>query len=346
MLGAVAESSDLIEAVQAGEAFTTLGEGLDVVVAVNDIRKSYKKMRKSLSSSTSTSSTMSSSMSSSTQSIDYSASTATATVIWTDPSLESKIGLSNVPEKHLIKCHSSELFLMDDVVQATHDLTYGSGQTISTGSYGILKGYDKHGSMIIHWLINDIGELPGTPSIYLKKCDQSKFFKVGDVVQALYDLNYGTEKDFVPQGSNGTLKEVEDAGSWTVDWWNGVMDVSTQQEYLLKGDQSKFYKVGEVIKAKVDLTWPTGEAISTGTYGTLIAWDMKDTWEVNWWKENGTSSGQLIVSQEHFQECHYTEYMLPDDVYKTNCALTFGDQGIVPKGSLCKQVHRPERINL
>lgn len=342
ILGAIAEASDLVEAIQEGEALTSLVEGAEAVVAINDVRKAYKNRRESTSSTT-TASTTSSTQSSSTTGSNTAttvSTTATASVIWSDTNLESKIGLSSVPEKHLVKCHSSELFLTDDVVQATHDLTYGSGERISTGSFGILKGYDDQGYMIIHWLVNEIGELSGTPSIYLKKCDQSKFFKVGDVVRAVYDLNYGTDNGFVPKGSNGTLKELEDGGSWTVNWWNGIIEVSTKQEYILKCDQSKFFKVDEVIKAKVNLTWPSGEAVSAGTFGTLIAWDMNNnTWEVKWWNENGTSGDELlVVSHTHLQKCHSTEYWLPDDVFKTTCNLTFGKLGTVPKGSLCKRV--------
>ena len=341
VLSAVAESSDLVEAIQAGDTGAVLLEGIEAAVAANGVRKSYTKLKNSLSTSLSSSSSTASITSSITSSIQSTESTAT--VNWSDTSLASNIGLSSIPEKHLVKCHTSELFLIDDVVQVTCDLTYGTGEKIFTGSYGVLKGYDKKGYMIIQWMVEGIGEMSGTPSIYLKKCDQSKFFKVGDVVQALYDLRYGAEKSLVPKGSHGTLKELEVGGSWTVDWWNGTTDVSTKQEYIMICDQSKFFKVGDVIKAKFDLTWSSGEVVSAGTLGTLKVWDMNSShWDVKWWND----AGELSVTQAQIQKCHYTEYWLPDDVFKTTCDIHYGTLGTVPKGSLCKRAHCPERFNL
>ena len=329
ILGAISQGSDLVEAVQVGGASAILVEGIGAAVAANEVRKGYTKLQNSKSSSSSSTSTTSTTMS--TQSTNY----CKETVQWSDTGLDSKIGLSSVLEKHLIKCHTSELFLMDDVVQSICDITYGSGQTISTGAYGILKGYDQQGSMIIHWLVGGIGELTGTPNTCIQKCDQQKFFKVGDVVQALYDLRYGEDKSLVHKGSNGTLKELEDGSSWTVDWWNGITDVLTKQEYFYKCDQSKFFKVGEVVKARFNLTWPSGEVVSAGTFGTLTAWDMNSNhWDVQWWNDDG----ELGVTQAQIQKCHYTEYWLPDDVFKTSCKLNFRKLGSVPKGSLCTRV--------
>lgn len=168
-IGAVAEGSDFVEALQGGDAVAVFQEGIEAADAVIQLQQSYKKFESSVSSSSSSLRTASTS-SSSIQSDN------SVEVKWCDTSLEAQIGLSNVPQKYLIKCHASELFLIDDVIQATCDLTYGSGEKIFSDSYGILKGYDKKGYMIIHWLVDGIGELPGTPSIYLRKCDQRKFF--------------------------------------------------------------------------------------------------------------------------------------------------------------------------
>ena len=109
---------------------------------------------------------------------------------------------------------------------------------------------------------------------------------------------------------------------------------------MVKCDQEKFYKVGDVVKAQFDLTWPTGEAVSVGTFGTLILWDMIDnTWDVNWW--NG--AGELNVKQALIQKCHYTEYWLPEDVFMTSCNLDFGERGKVPKHSLCNRVEMKKK---
>jgi hypothetical protein len=321
VLGAVLEVAEAVDSMRGGEKFNVFTEGAQAALPDHKVRQICKKHRDSTSSSI--------------LSIN---STAPVTVLWSDPSLKSKVGLSSIPAKNLIKCHPSELFLTDDVVQATRALTYGSGKRVSTGSYGIMKGYDDQGNMNIHWLVDEIGELSGTSSIYLKKCDQGKFFKVGDVVRAVYDLRFGFDNAFVPKGSHGTLKELEDGGSWTVDWWNGIIDVSTKQEYLLKCDQRRFYKLGEVVKAKVDLKWSTGELVSAGTFGTLMTRDLKsNTWGVHWWDGKGISSGELLVYHAHLLKCQYTEYWLPDDVFKTNRAFNFGERGTVPKGSFCQQ---------
>lgn len=77
---------------------------------------------------------------------------------------------------------------------------------------------------------------------------KESFFNVGDIVQALYDVRFGTDASTVLKGSKGTLKELDDGGSWTVDWWNGITDVSTKQEYFLKSDQSKFLRLVKSLK--------------------------------------------------------------------------------------------------
>ena len=200
--------------------------------------------------------------------------------------------------------------------------------------------------MIVHWLVDGIGELPGTPIVYMKKCDQRIFLKVGDVERAVYDLTYGTGQLFVPIGSNGTLKELKNDGSWTVDWWNGIADVSTKQEYFCKCDQRLFYKVGEVVKARFDLTWPSGEAVPIVTFGTLTAWDMqRNNWDVQWWND----AGEMCVSHVQIQKYHHTEYWVPGDTYKKSCDLTVGinlvpsrnvhsvHESTIPKGSCCKR---------
>jgi hypothetical protein len=343
IIEAVSEGTEFIEALQVGEAGAIFVEGIQAAAAANEVRQTYKQYKQVQSSLSSSTSSTSSSLSSS--SLSSRTTSRTVEVTWTDKSFNESIGVSNVPEKYLIKCHPSELFLMEDVVQATCDLTYGSGEKIPSKTYGILKGYDKKGYLIVHWLVDGMGELPGTPHAYLKKCDQSKFFKVGDVVQALFDLRYGgNDHMFVPKGTNGTLKELEDSGTaWTVDWWNGITEVSTKQEYMRKCDQSKFLKVGEVVKARFDLTWPTGEAVPAGTFGTLTLGDMEsNNWDVKWWND----VGELGVSHVQIQKCHHTEYSLPDDLYRTSCDLKFGTLGSVPKGSLCKRVFHSEKIAL
>jgi hypothetical protein len=337
---AVEESAGFVEALQSGDSLNILVEGLQAVGSVNDARHSYKKLQGSLTTlnASSSSLTTNSTHSSSSNVTAASNSTTKATVKWVDASLASKIGVSIIEEKYLIKLHQSQVLLVEDVVEAICELTYGSGVKISTGTHGILKGVDDLGYLIIHWLVDGIGELSGTPSNYLKKCNQQNFFKVGDVVQAAYDLRY-TEQSLVPKQTCGTLKQLENGGSWIVDWWNGIAHVSTKQEYMVKCDQEKFYKVGDVVKAQFDLTWPTGEGVSAGTFGTLILWDMKDnTWDVNWW--NG--AGELNATQALLKKCHYTEYWLPEDVFMTSCNFDFGERGKVPKHSLCNRVEMNE----
>ena len=338
---AVEESAGFVEALQSGDSLNILVEGLQAVGSVNDARHSYKKLQGSLTTlnASSSSLTTNSTHSSSSNVTAASNSTTKATVKWVDASLASKIGEAIIEEKYLIKLHQSQVLLVEDVVEAICELTYGSGVKISTGTHGILKGVDDLGYLIIHWLVDGIGELSGTPSNYLKKCNQQNFFKFGDVVQAAYDLRY-TEQSLVPKQTCGTLKQLENGGSWIVDWWNGITHVSTKQEYMVKCDQERFYKVGDVVKAQFDLTWPTGEAVSVGTFGTLILWDMIDnTWDVNWW--NG--AGELNVKQALLQKCHYTEYWLPEDVFMTSCNLDFGERGKVPKHSLCNRVEMKKK---
>ena len=170
--------------------------------------------------------------------------------------------------------------------------------------------------------------------------------KVGDVICAVYDLTYGTDQWFVPIGSNGTLKELKNNGSLTVDWRNGITDVSTKQEYFCKCGQRLFYKVSEVVKARFDLTWPSGEVVPIGTCGILTAWDMQsNNWGVRWWND----AGEMCVSHVQIQKYHH-----PGDTYKTSCDLTFGinlvpsrkvhsvHESTIPKGSCCL----PERFML
>ena len=355
LLGAVSEGSEFVEALQMEDVGSALLQGIDTAVAINEVRHSYKKFQNSKSSLSSSSShsassltaptSMSSSMSSLKEKPSVTNGTSTVEVKWSDQSLKTKIGVIHVPEQYLVKCHESELFLVDDVVRATHDLRYATGERVSAGTNGVLKGYDKKGDMIVHWLVDGMRKLPGTPSRYIKKCDQRKFFKVGDVVQATLDLRYATgiNKSLVRKGSNGTLQRLGDDGSWIVDWWNGITGVSTKQKYLLKCDQAKFFKVGEVIKVKYDLIWPSGEAVPAGTFGKLTRWDMtSNNWDVHWWNDVGV----LGVTQGLIQKCHHTEYSLPKDVLKTTCDLSFGELGTVPKGSLCMRVYNTEQIEV
>ena len=98
-----------------------------------------------------------------------------------------------------------------------------------------------------------------TEKEHLLTCDQSKFYKAGEVVKV--KLNLALEsKETISAGSLLTLTSCNmKENTWNVNWSNGtsVRELVVKREYLKKCQYTEYWLPNDVLKTRCDIKFST-----------------------------------------------------------------------------------------
>jgi len=169
---------------------------------------------------------------------------------------------------HIKKCKPSEFFMVGDWVKAKHDLTSTQGVRISKGTLGKLKELRSSDG---HWLVkwNSAGNIH-TAQSNIKKCAQSEFISVGDIVKATYQLKWQSGVT-VEKGSLGKLKQMMEDDTWLVEWYGNVGEKQTTEDGFSKCEPSEYFVKDDVMALVHDLTFDNGKIrVPKGTLCTYL----------------------------------------------------------------------------
>mmetsp|Transcript_1875 Transcript_1875/g.2425 ORF Transcript_1875/g.2425 Transcript_1875/m.2425 type:complete len:375 (+) Transcript_1875:59-1183(+) len=183
---------------------------------------------------------------------------------WWDDNGAKKYAYSH----HIKKCKPSEFFMVGDWVKAKHDLTSTQGVYISKGTLGKLKDLRSSDG---HWLVkwNSAGNMH-TAQSDIKKCAQSEFISVGDIVKATYQLKWQSGVT-VEKGSLGKLKQMMEDDTWLVEWYGNVGEKQTTEDGFSKCEPSEYFVKDDVMALVHDLTFDNGKIrVPKGTLCTYL----------------------------------------------------------------------------
>lgn len=260
-------------------------------------------------------------------------STTTATfsnVEWCQSSLRDSVGMAKLPDSGLTKCDAMSFFSNGDIVKAKDDLSWSSGKRVGRGTLGTLKSLESNGLWVVEWW-QGIGELHAHQT-RLQKCEPSEYIVASDIVKANSDLSWSSLGKRVAKGTLGTLKSKDD-DLWLVRWWDGTGELYARKQQFQKCEPMEYFLTSDAVKAKHDLSTPSGKRVAKGTVGTLKSLESDSMWVVDW----GKSIGELHTSQTSLQKCLPSEYWQKGDILVTTCDFTFENgEKSVPKGTLCR----------
>jgi hypothetical protein len=294
------------------------GEGVSILTSTFHAATAAKTLNNRLGGATTTSNAVS-------------ATTPTfSTVEWTASSLRERVGMAKVPDSGLAKCDAMSFFSVGDIVKAKSDLTWSSGKKVTEATLGTLKSLEGNGLWVVEWW-QGIGELHANQTT-LQKCKPSEYFVASDIIKAKFDLSWSSLGKRVAKGTLGTLKS-KDGELWLVRWCDGTGELKASKEQFEKCEPMQYFLTSDIVKAKYDLSWPSGVRVAQGTLGTLKSFESNNVWVVNW----SNTIGELNTNQSSLQKCLPSDYWQKGDMLVTTRDFTFDNGEItVPKGTLCR----------
>jgi hypothetical protein len=236
----------------------------------------------------------------------------------------------SVTKAQIAKCRSKEYFQNGDVVIATKQIRFDTGNSVSKGALGNVVTPDP---MAVDWF-GEIGKA-GTQKDSIRKCEPHEFLATNDVVLATCELDYGAEGK-VKKGTLGTINQNKNStGEYVIKWPEvGLARVNDKQ--MRKATFSEFWVVGDVAKATRDLHYSHRDRdpqriIKKDSIGVLTC---VDPFTVNWAPH---ALGTVQVNGDDIVKCKRLQHLSPNDVVKATCDMEFkfdSETKTVKKGDL------------
>mmetsp|Transcript_9858 Transcript_9858/g.14427 ORF Transcript_9858/g.14427 Transcript_9858/m.14427 type:complete len:378 (-) Transcript_9858:295-1428(-) len=241
--------------------------------------------------------------------------------------------------------------LIEKAPEAVVQETAGAIVQKKADAYSARKGkntFDVSPTVNVRFCDSDLKKKLGDPTRIpeesIRKCRSSEFLQVGDVIRAKKDLKWdcGTR---INEGTFGELKERDESNKddlWLVRWWD---DTSAKKyaysRHIKKCKPSEFFRVGDRVQAKHDMTTTQGVRISKGTFGKLKERRASDRkWLVDW-----VSVGNIHTKKKNIEKCTESEYIVVGDIVKATSRLKWKSGETVEKGTLGKLKQKMENGN-
>ena len=158
------------------------------------------------------------------------------------------------------KCAETEFIASGNVIKAAYDLDYGSKfGYVAKGAFGVVKKVSAADIFIVQWIGSNTEPLKHNCQAtkeQVMKCTDEEFIRAGDVMKAVYDLNYGGRTGTMHEGTHGTVvKMCHTRHEYEIQWTGQTHHCRVKHDQVKKCAETEFIASGNVIKAAYDLDY-------------------------------------------------------------------------------------------